>query len=253
MNPKINKIQGINGSTLKIIAMITMLIDHIAAFLIIYASPIYNNGELPFEHAEQVYHVMRAIGRTAFPIFCFLLVEGFIHTHNVYLYLGRLMVFAVISEVPYDLAAFGKAVSWQHQNVFFTLALGMGMMMILDAVTKRAAGYYAETGNWKRAQSLYLLLAGAVLVLFICIANLIECDYGGNGIILIAVFYLLKKRRILSCVIGYLTFLWEPYCFPAFLVIPLYNGKRGFSLKYLFYFFYPVHLLVLYILRGILF
>ena len=101
------KQQGLfNNFTLKMIAIISMLTDHVGCILF--------PDELIF----------RAIGRIAFPIFCFLVVEGFFHTRNTWNYLMRLCIFAILSEIPFDLAFFGKVFYLQKQNVFMTLALG---------------------------------------------------------------------------------------------------------------------------------
>ena len=124
-----NNCKGLSGSTLKIIAVITMLTDHIGAGILgriitmqgIYSGSVYN-----------VYTVMRYIGRLAFPIFCFLLVEGFMHTHNVKKYASRLFVFALISEIPFDLFVSGRIVDTSAQNVYFTLLIGLICMWACD-------------------------------------------------------------------------------------------------------------------------
>lgn len=101
---------GLNSFQLKCIAVITMIIDHTGAVLF------PDNMTL------------RYIGRIAFPIFCFLLVEGFFHTRDVRKYMLRLGMFAVISEIPYDLAFRDTVIEFEHQNVFFTLFIGVVMM-----------------------------------------------------------------------------------------------------------------------------
>ena len=100
----------LNSYQLKCIAIITMLIDHIGAVLF----------------PENL--VLRYIGRISFPIFCFLLAEGFYHTKNVKKYMMRLAVFAVLSEIPYDLAFRNTYIEFTRQNVFFTLLIGVVMM-----------------------------------------------------------------------------------------------------------------------------
>ena len=121
------KEHGLSGSTLKYIAIITMLIDHFgAAFFIVFTS--FYAGTASFAQADILYQVMRGIGRTAFPIFCFVLVEGLYHTHDVKRYLLRLFVFALVSEVPFDLAFSDQILEFGAQNVFFTLLIGMLML-----------------------------------------------------------------------------------------------------------------------------
>ena len=115
MNGMTKKI-GLNSFWLKMIAITTMLIDHVGAVL------------LP------QYPILRIIGRIAFPIFCFLLVEGFMHTHDVIRYMTRIGLFALISEIPFDLLFYGRILDGTHQNVFFTLFIGLVMLYYL---TKR--------------------------------------------------------------------------------------------------------------------
>ena len=141
MNPGIigaQRKRGISGSTLKLIAIFTMLIDHTGATILektlmargmssMYSGDaqammqFYADNGLLFG----IYTTMRLIGRIAFPIFCFLLVEGFLHTRNVKKYAVRLALFAAISEIPFDLALFNKTLEFSHQNVFFTLLIGL--------------------------------------------------------------------------------------------------------------------------------
>ena len=111
----------LSGSTLKMIALLTMLTDHIAAFLI-------NVDRYP-----AVYYTMRNIGRISFPIFCFLIVEGYFHTSDIKKYMFRLAVFGIISEMPFDLAVGGlNREAMGHQNVFFTLFLGLVVVWLID-------------------------------------------------------------------------------------------------------------------------
>ena len=123
---------GISGSTLKMIAVITMLIDHVAAgvlgrYLTMYALD-STPGAIDYNTLWIIYEVMRGIGRVAFPIYCFLLVEGFTHTKSVGKYSLRLLLFAFVSEVPFDLLFNGKVVDLSYQNVFFTLWIGLLVM-----------------------------------------------------------------------------------------------------------------------------
>ena len=125
-----NKKFGISGSTLKLIAIVSMLIDHTAATviraLLISASPDWQPG------LRTLYSVSRDIGRLAFPIFCFLLVEGFLHTRNPKKYAGRLFLFALISEIPFDLALQSGWFDPGKQNVYFTLLIGLLVLMGLS-------------------------------------------------------------------------------------------------------------------------
>lgn len=218
--------RGISGSTVKLIAILSMLVDHLAASGVIRL--LYDSDGL--------YRLCRAVGRMAFPIFCFLLVEGHIHTRNQRRYLGRLFLFALLSEIPFDLAFYGKLCHLPGQNVFFTLFLGM---LTLCAVEK-----VQSNGN---RQWIWMPMAAGMLT-----ASLLHTDYGGFGVALILIFYWFRevpwKRNLISgcACIG------SPAALAALIPIQLYNGKRGVSWKYFFYLFYPLHLLLLCLIRELI-
>lgn len=204
----------LNSFTLKMIAIICMIIDHV--------------GYIFFPNTI----IFRAIGRIAFPIFCFLIVEGFHHTRSHMNYLIRLTIFALLSEIPFDLAFWGTLFDWQHQNVFFTLALGLASIFCLEEMNNR------------RIYALPLILMWGA-------AYFIHCDYGIGGVIFICMLYLTREtpwmRFLLSALILYL--FWgklELFGLFAILLIAFYNEKKGPSAQMIFYWFYPVHLLVLY-------
>ena len=127
----VQKRQGLSGTTLKLMACITMLIDHIGASCLEAGLlvPLIASGTFSTDPAAvsllQMDRVLRYIGRLAFPIFCFLLVEGFLHTHDVKRYVERLFLFGLLSEVPFDMAFFRTPFHWGNQNVYWTLALGV--------------------------------------------------------------------------------------------------------------------------------
>lgn len=241
------KYQILNGSTLKFIAMITMLIDHIGA-AVLYSLPGCSIGSntLLWEGCPiklyDLYQLSRNIGRIAFPIYCFLLVEGFFHTKSKEKYALRLFLFALLSEIPFDLAFQNAPFSFRMQNVFWTLLFGLLCMITLEK-QKQLAMEKGFSANVETSNILFIIL------FFIGLATILRTDYYGLGIVLIVIFYYWHNNRKKACIFGYASFLWEPFSFPAFLFLLLYNGKRGLSLKYLFYFFYPVHLLLLYCLR----
>lgn len=230
-----------SGATLKKIAVITMLTDHIgAAFFYIFTSAY--DGSAAFAGADAVYQILRIIGRTSFPIFCFLLAEGFIHTRSRWKYMGRLLVFALVSEIPFDLAFYDKACDMAMQNVFLTLALGLLALCFICR------------GEQVYEQPVPIRIVGGVLSFLgaagCCVAaELMRTDYGAAGVALIVILYLLRRNRPLACMTGYVFMgicAGQPWCFPAFLfVIPSYNGEKGRGYKYFFYVFYPAHLLVL--------
>lgn len=233
--------RGISGSTVKLVGIITMFIDHFAAAVLarvlIFQIRLY--GERP-DLLYDVYQVLRMVGRLGFPIFCFLLVEGFQKTGNRAKYALRLGLFALISEVPFDLAFSAKILEFDYQNVYFTLFLGMLALCAYDFLS-----------TLKLPAVVRCLLCGAALSLFMILAELLNTDYGGMGVLTITVIYILRRSNALAmaggCVVLTLMAINELPAFFAIFPAAAYNGKRGLKLKYLFYAFYPVHLLGLWL------
>ena len=225
--------RGISGSTLKIIAMISMLIDHIAYILI---APVVRENGLEGS-IYTLYHVMRTVGRIAFPIYCFLLTEGFSRTHDRKKYALRLFLFALISEMPYNLAFYGSLRYSGHCNVFFSLLLGFVMMALMEEAKKHIQDF----------RIVVMIYLAAFATCGVC-AEWIHCEYGIKGIIAIALLYLFRMNKEEQMIAGGVAFCWEPAALFAFPLIALYNGKRGRQLKYVFYAFYPIHILLLYFL-----
>ena len=239
--------RGISGSTIKIIAIISMLIDHIGAGILGRYLMAAGMAEVTMETSAQwlaenstlymVYWVMRAIGRLGFPIFCFLLVEGFEHTHNVKKYALRLLAFCVISEIPFDLAFKGKVLEFGYQNVFFTLFIGLLTMCVFRHI---------EQKEWKRGVKIICFLAA--LGIGMGVAQLLRTDYAAIGVLCIMILYMFRNSKPRQIIAGCIAFLWELTAPLAFIPIGFYNGKRGWKLKYVFYAFYPLHLLVIYLI-----
>ncbi|MBT9778667.1 hypothetical protein GPL15_19455 [Clostridium sp. MCC353] len=239
---------GINGNTLKMIAVITMVIDHIGAVMIEggvlgYYNTGFLNSTLSRRQMElwmNLDFVCRTIGRIAFPIFCFLLAEGFIHTRDVKKYIGRMAVFALISEIPFDLAIFGTPFNFEYQNVYFTLVIGL---LVLLGMSR-----HPDNGI---AQALSFMGGCAAAVV-------LRVDYNVVGVLLITAFYLFhgkKGQRTIVC--GGIAAYESSVCLGAGALslapIWFYNGERGkMKLKYLFYWFYPAHLMILYLARFLM-
>ncbi len=238
------------GSTLKLIALFTMLIDHFAATVLLQMA----NKGIGGTTLIDIYWAMRSIGRMAFPIYCFLLVEGFKYTHSRLHYAARLFIFALISEIPFDLAFNNAILEFKSNNVFFTLFLGLLTIIVLewlksvDRIEKSSS-----TIKWLLVTLVKCIIMISVVLVMMIIAEFILCsDYGAAGVGSVVIIYLLGSNRqiafavaviLLGLLSGTLEF------FALFMLIPIhfYNGKRGISLKYVFYAFYPVHLLILYI------
>ncbi|MDE6851687.1 MAG: conjugal transfer protein TraX [Lachnospiraceae bacterium] len=218
--------RGISGSTVKFIAMVSMLVDHLAASGVVRM--LYDSDGL--------YRLCRAVGRMAFPLFCFLLVEGHIHTKNQKRYLGRLFLFALLSEIPFDLAFYRRLCYLAGQNVYFTLFLGMLTLCGVERIRK------SDNRQW-----IWVPMAAGMVT-----ASLLHTDYGGFGVALILIFYWFRevpwKRNLVSgcACIG------SPAAWAALIPMQLYNGDRGVSWKYLFYLFYPLHLLLLCLIREMI-
>ncbi len=215
----------LNSFALKCIAMVTMLIDH--------------TGMMLFPQNM----ILRMIGRLAFPIYCFLLVEGAVHTSNWKKYLERLFLFALISEIPFNLAVAGAIRYPYAQNVFFTLFLGLAAILILKYQSK------------EEKRVIFTGIKGILVLALVLLAELISADYGAGGVIFILIFYvfrsqLLMKSTVFAAAVVFLYGGIENFAILSLAPILCYNGKRGPGvLKYFFYIFYPAHLLLLYLLK----
>ena len=216
-----SKRSGLSGTALKWVAAGSMLADHVGAVLV---------------REENLLFWCRLIGRLAMPLFVFLLVEGFCHTRDVRRYGGRLLLFALASEIPFDLAFHGRLLEWSGQNVFFTLFLGLCMLALIQK-------YQGRTG----AQA-------AIVLFFGLLAMATRCDYDVYGIIMILLCYRMKcgGSRLL-CVYGLFCGLLSLSFFGsgalAAVLIGFYNGRRGALKGGLgFSLFYPLHLLALHLL-----
>lgn len=213
---------GLNGSTLKVIAMISMVIDHVALYLM--------------EHGTVLYGTMRCIGRIAFPVFAFLIAEGFIHTRSRYRYFFTLLGFAVISEIPWYLL---NGADGTH-NVMFTLALGVATLMVLENLLQRSMvlGFLWTLG-----------MAG--------LASWLGVDYEWRGILVIVISYLYNtyahffpysRGMQFFCTFTLTMHYGVIGAVMACMFLYLYNGKRGFVqgsiAKYGFYAFYPAHFIL---------
>lgn len=236
--------KGITGSTLKMIAMAAMLIDHIGA-LIIERAMFFTTGNEMFVYDPTltvIDMVMRKIGRIAFPIFVFLLIEGFMHTRNVWKYALRLGIFAVLSEIPFNLGFSGRIFLRGYQNTFFTLLIGLLVIIAIDK-------------TWKEefiARMLKIVLCLSYIVVGMMTAQFIHSDYGAVGVASIVVLYLFRWNRANQIFAGCIIFCREITAPLAFLPVAAYNGKRGWNMKYVFYAFYPIHLLLLYLIARLI-
>ncbi len=235
---------GLTSFQLKIIAVVTMLIDHTAIVFL--------------ESDSMEYYIFRAIGRISFPIFCFLLVEGFYHTSNKLRYAQRIGIFAIISEVPYDLVN-GSIFSMRHQNAMFTLFIGILMLWVLDAVSNCRINYpvaLTEKIGYLRLNTIIELVT--ILTAF-GFAYVLNSSYQEGGILLILCFYAFREhhigRFVCNLVFNMVMFGFCIQWWGVLSTVPiaLYNEKPGTKkFKYAFYAFYPVHLFILFLIKMFL-
>ena len=233
-NNRFSKIRIFSGAQLKYIAFLSMLIDH-ANKALMYPL-VTENGFLRY-----VSDVFDILGRVAFPIFMFFLVEGFFKTGNRFKYLLNLIAFGIISEIPFDL--FQSAVLFQpnSNNVMFTLALALVMIWVIDEL-KVPKSYIIPPVLW--------FPVSIIIVITVCLLSMIwGLDYEYHGILIAYFFYIFRNNPILSIIGGYLSIFKTPWALLGFGLTLTYNGKRGKQNKILNYLFYPVHLLILGLLR----
>ena len=216
---------SLSGSALKVIALVSMVTDHCAYYLM--------------EHGTLLYEVMRCFGRIAFPVFAFLIAEGFRHTRNRMKYFLQLLGFAVVSEVPWYLL---NGADGAH-NVLFTLALGVMALATFETLKKDG------------------ILCGAVILSIAGFATWLGVDYEWRGILMMVVFYLLGnvsnfpsgRKAQLFCAFPLMMHYGIVGALLVCLTIACYDGTRGFIhgkvAKYGFYAFYPMHLLLIQLLK----
>lgn len=237
---------ALSAMALHLLAMGIMLLDHIGATL------------LP----EQEW--LRGVGRLAFPIFAFMIVEGYYHTRSLKRYVMRLLIFALIAEVPFDMMVSGSPIYLGAQNVLWTFLMGLALIFLLEHTRK--------TDNiWLR-----LLAAGGAIILAVILGSVTRSDYHYAGIFTVLVFYCFRGYKWwhflgqLLCILYIHTEVLSGYAYTIDLLghvvhfprqglavlglIPiwLYRGEQGRSgkgLRFLCYAFYPAHMLILSILR----
>ena len=225
---------------LHIIAMIFMLCDHMWATILDY-------------------EWLTCIGRIAFPIFAFLITEGYIHTSNINKYIKRMVIFAIITEIPFNLMVSASPIYPFHQNVLWTFVISLLTLKYLS---------FDNTKN--------IFKSILIILLAIIIATVTMCDYFGAGVMMVVGFYIFRKSKLLQLLMmiyvnmiliqGYsypIDISGYTYYFPqqgfallSLIFIWLYNGKQGYHAKWFkifCYAFYPLHMLILYILTIVLF
>lgn len=215
---------------LKLIAIITMTIDHID---VVFGTPFYN--------------LLRSVGRLSFPIFAFLLTEGYVHTKSFSKYFLRLLVLALISEVIYDYVFFGSFIYIGANNIFFTLALGLLTLFLLDKSKGLINRYFKDKVD------LFIILPITYLLIIVIMGlmgEFLNFSYGMLGILVISFFYLFKDNFPLVVISVTLSTLilgegMQYFSLFSLILIYFYNKKLGKKCKLFFYLYYPLHILVL--------
>lgn len=234
---------GISASTLRIIALFLMLLDHA------WATIIPGNNWMTY------------MGRLAFPIFAFQITEGFLHTSDRRQYARRLFVFGLISEIPFNYMVAASPIYPFHQNVMFTLLLGLRAMEGIEMLR--------QARTWKSLVQCLLRLAGCLILSAITFV-----DYGAMGVMTVLLFYIFRGfsfawiGQLAGMALLYVIFFKgytliiplfghtlslpaQSFAVLSLLIIWLYNGKKGKGGKYLqlgSYCFYPLHMILLYLL-----
>ena len=222
---------------LKLIAIITMTIDHIG---VVFGMPFYN--------------FLRAVGRLSFPIFAFLLTEGYVHTRSFGKYFLRLLVLAIISEVIYDYVFFGSFIYRGANNIFFTLALGLLTLFLLDKSKGLIKKYFKDKVD------LFIILPITYLLIIVIMGlmgEFLNFSYGMLGILVISFFYLFKDSFPLVVISVSLSTLilgegMQYFSLFSLILIYFYNKKLGKKCKMFFYLYYPLHILVLGVMKMLI-
>ena len=224
---KLTKLQIFNGAQLKYLAFVSMLTDHVNNALII---PMLD-GEGFLLYLSNIFSIL---GRIAFPIFVFFIVEGFFKTGSRRKYLLTLLVFGVISEVPFDMFTSKVFYNPNWNNMMFTLALCLMSIWIIDSLKKKIS-----------SKILWYIISVFIVAFFGILSMLLSLDYDIHAIVVAYIFYIFYDKPILGAGLGYISIIKELYSFLGFAMTLTYNGKRGRQYKWLNYLFYPLHILQL--------
>lgn len=229
---KLSNLRVLSGAKLKYIAFLSMLIDHTNKALIY---PNLTGGKL-----NVLSDIFDILGRIAFPIFAFLLVEGYFKTRNKWRYLGTLLLFGVISEVPFDMFTSAELYEKNWSNVMFTLALMLITIWLIDTLKEKMGSLH---------KIFWFLVSVPVLLVGIALSLYFSVDYDYHGILIAYFFYLFHGRELLAVPFCFVSMIKEPWALLGYGFVLTYNGERGKQYKILNYLFYPVHLLILGIIR----
>ena len=228
---KLKKIQIFDAAQLKYIAFLSMLIDHVNNSIVTHF--LTGKGWLLY-----VSNFLSILGRIAFPIFIFFIVEGFFKTHDRLKYLRNLLVFAIISEIPFDMFTSKVFFDPYWNNMMFTLALCLVTIWLIDYLKSKITN-----------KIFWYFVSIVIVIAFGFLAMLLSLDYDYNAIILAYLFYIFYDKPVISAGLGYLSIIKQVYSCLGFFMTVCYNGKKGRQNKLVNYLFYPVHLFLLALVR----
>lgn len=260
------KYEILSGTALKGIAAALMLVGNAGSIFVYgYLKACLTEGTDVYQTWNRLYLILWLIGQSAFPIFACLISEGFLHTGSRRRCLIRLIVFALIAEIPFQLSFPNTAL----HNVMFTLAIGFAVLWGIEELSETA--YFRE----QKSVGINLLLSLLQLLIYVAgaaVAVILRVEYGIYGVLAVTVCYLLREYRLLAVLAVYLVLaqVGTVFCLPGCLLFLLYDGKRshgrgnketekitGGKQRYLFqtyffYLFYPLHLILLYLVRQLI-
>lgn len=239
MTEEAGKRFSVSRSQIKLLALVTMVIDHVGyMFFFVWNYP-------------HLYYILRGIGRISFPLICFMLVQGMIHTHSKPKYMLRLIVFAVISEIPFDMAFSRRLINTQSQNVFFTLAIGLAAIWLFQKSEELISN------GFQRVVAMLAVTAAAS----VC-AYLLHTDYSYFGIWVILTFYIFRNNFASLAYVAGMLFAEHSMLelaggmfalFPVYYYSPEKSDGKTVLPKWFFYVFYPLHLVILILIRQLIY
>lgn len=266
----------LSNAAIKNIAYLTMFIDHFFAVVFMQIIRQHSAAGYETELLQQVYSVGRAVGRISFVLFAYLTVEGFLHTKSRNKYLLRLGLFALVSEIPFDLTFMGQIIDHNSQNIFFTLFVSVLVLTVWEWATENLRILYRTRAQrdmyWNVCVGVFRTVQVGAVLLGCSTAHFLRTDYRYMGVLLIFILYILHDKpwffKIVPAACVMLLGMWgincqryegiyttaylfrfsmrELYGLFAFVPIAMYSGTKGKQLpKAVCYGFYPMHLLVL--------
>lgn len=280
-------------SLLKLIAIISMLIDHIGAYFFYSGSNVVS---------PQTISLMRSIGRMALPIFAFFLVVGYQKTRDSKKYISRMHIFAIISQIPFTLAFYYENynifnhisfIEYDFQSLLFIIPMivfyhvlildrkfdmslvYVSLAWLITPINTALNGYFLLTGNelnifyelglalilfeyfnllktrYKNNIFMYIIIAISVILSYYYIGGI--ANYGYDAIALMIALYITKESKHYQ---AFIIAIWGYYMYNgdmtnvlfvllSAILLLTYNGKKGANLKFLFYTFYPIHIIIL--------